>query len=447
MFNTLREDRHWVVLWGALALTLMLSSAFIGCAPPAAAPRGPEAPAGGEEAPAEAATVRTLVPVDWRPILDEIAPEFEAETGAKLEVISTAYDEIHDKIVSSARGGADIDLVYVDTIWPGEFAQAGFLQPVDDLVTEEMREGIYKPLLDQLVWQDQLWAVPFNNQAKWLLYNKEMLEAAGFDSPPTSWSEMREMSRVMVEQGIAKYGTAWGWTQAEGIVCDWTLLLHDFGGRWRDEDGAWVFNSPEGVAALTFMVESIQEGGWADPASVSLNDRTDLNPFMAGDIPFVINWAFAWGLVNDPNESDVAGKVGITLIPGVEEAGTRSATSTGGGGFGLLKEAPNPELAKTLMGKLVSREIQAQALKLQGNMPIWRELYSDPQILTENPQMEDMGPQYEYGYWRPVLPWYTEWSQHMQLELQNALTGVKSPQKALDDAVEFSNQKSAEYGY
>jgi len=216
------DHRAW--LHTLVLSALLLSLVTAACAPtPTPEPTQPKPK-----------TLTLLLPVDWRPVVDWIAPQWKEETGIDLEIISLAYDEVHDKIVSSARGGADVDIVYVDTIWPAEFAKAGFLIPVDKYVTEEMRKGIAKPLFDQLVWDGKLWAFPFNNQSKWLFYNKEILEKAGYDHPPRTWEEMEEMSRTMMEKGLVKYGTAWGWAQAEGLICDVTLFLRgSMAGRER----------------------------------------------------------------------------------------------------------------------------------------------------------------------------------------------------------------------
>ena len=427
--------RAW--LHALVLVALLLPLGVAPCAPTPA----PEA------TPSPPTTLTILLPVDWRPIVDEIAPQWKEETGVELEIISLAYDEVHDKIVSSAKGGADVDIVYVDTIWPAEFAKAGFLIPVDEYVTEEMRQGIDKPLFEQLVWEGKLWAFPFNNQSKWLFYNKEILEKAGYDHAPSTWEEMEEMSRTMMEKGLVKYGTAWGWAQAEGLICDVTLLRYGFGGQWRSDEGKWVINDEAGQRMLQWMVDSIGPDGWADPASTSLNDRTDLNPFLVGDTAFVLNWAFAWGLIQDPEESKVVDKVGIALIPASEESGLTSSSVTGGGGWGILANSDSPELAAKLLQRLMSRDVQLQALDLQQNMPVWTEMYSDSTVLEAYSHFEAMGPQFQYAHFRPVLPWYSEWSLQAQVEIQAALTNAKTPKQALDDLTSWSNQKSEEYGY
>lgn len=402
----------------------------------------------GETEPAEQAprTLTVLAPVDWRPILDEVASDWYQQKGIELEIVSLAYDEVQTRIVTSARGGADVDIVYVDTIWPAEFAKAGFLRPVDDYVPESLRAGIAPALLDQLEWNGHLWAFPYNNQSKWLFYNREILERAGFSKPPETWEEMEAMSREMMSRDLVKYGIAWGWTQAEGLICDATVIFGGFDGFWQNSSGAWAFNTSGAVEALNFMTESIGSEGWADPASVNLNDRTNLNPFLAGDTAFVTNWAFAWGLIQDPNESEVVDKVGITIIPASESGSDPSSSVTGGGGWGVFANSDSPELAMEFLQYLTTYDKQLKALELQQNMPIYTDMYSDREVLEDYPHFRDFGAQFEYAHFRPVLPWYTEWSLQAQIEIQKALTGAKSPEAAISDLYDFSMEKSEEYG-
>lgn len=108
----------------------------------------------------------------------------------------------------------------------------------------------------------------------------------------------------------------------------------------RDDNGNWVFNNENGVAGLKLMVDSIQNGN-ADPGSINYTDREVLNPFMAGDIPFVLNWAFAYALANDPAESTIAGNVGIGLVPSNSD-GVVSSPVTGGGGFAIASTSEHP---------------------------------------------------------------------------------------------------------
>jgi multiple sugar transport system substrate-binding protein len=137
--------------------------------------------------------------------------------------------------------------------------------------------------------------------------------------------------------------------------------------------------------------------------------------------------------------------VGIALIPAADGADVPSASVTGGGGWGVLANSDSPELAVEFIQLLIDRDNQKLALELQQNMPVYTDMYSDPQILADNPQFEAFGPQFQYAKFRPVTPWYTEWSLRAQQEIQAALTGAKSSEQAVTDLATFTEEKTEEY--
>jgi multiple sugar transport system substrate-binding protein len=310
-----------------------------------------------------------------------------------------------------------------------------------------MKAGLFESSWQQSVYQGSLYAMPYSNNAKWLFWNTEMMAAAGIEKPAATWDEFVSHSQAAIDAGLAKYGTSWGWMLAEGLTCDWTAFLHGYGGKWRaSEDGQtgdWMFNGPEGAAALEFMMSTIAEGGVGDPGSLELNDRTDLNTFMAGDTLYNVNWSYAWWFANDPNESKIAGKMAVGIWPA--QSPVVSSSVTGGGGFGVMANTSDRATAWKYIEIATNEENAITRIEKYSDTPPWKELYTDEAILAANPQFAEMGKQYEYTHFRPVVSWYTEWSQNMQTELHNAFTGAKSAQQALDDAVTFSNAGSEKY--
>ena len=69
-------------------------------------------------------------------------------------------------------------------------------------------------------------------------------------------------------------------------------------------------------------------------------------------------------------------------------------------------------------------------------LPIWKDSFSDPALLKDQPvTMRMFQEQFPYGHVKVHVPYYMQYSKIMQLMLQEALTGKKDPQRALDDAV------------
>jgi multiple sugar transport system substrate-binding protein len=363
------------------------------------------------------------------PVIQYAADKFKEEHGIEVETILTDYNSMHNKIVSSLAGGdTNVDIVSMDVIWTGEFAKSGFVAPLDDYVNQETKDGLVPVTLEQMTYDGKLYGFPYINEGKFLYYKEDMLKAAGFDAPPKTWEEMISMSKTMMDKGIAKAGMGWGWSQAEGLICDYTLLVKGFGGEIMDAQGNFKFNEGGAIKALDFMVDALHGSKWADPTSITLNDRTVLNTFQAEKIPFMLNWTFAVGVLKDqPN-------IKIAMIPGSEAEGTVSSSVTGGGGVAITKGSKNKEWAWKFIQLYTSLDTQKFAYETKGAFPSVKAMFEDKEFNAKFPDLGTMVKQFDYAAIRPPYPEYNELSLILQLAIQSALTEKKTPQQAMDDA-------------
>lgn len=360
-----------------------------------------------------------------------IGEQYTEKTGVELEIISQSYDDTKTKITTSVTGG-NADIAYLDVVWPGEFADKGLILPLTDYFTDEIKSGIMEGNLQQMTVGDDIYGIPYCNNGMFMFYNKAMLEEAGYTEPPTTWDELKEMSQAMQEKGICKYGIAWPGQQAEGSVCNLSMMLYSFGGTWTEGD-EFTFNSDAGVQAVQFMVDSINDG-WADPSSVSYSDRDILDTFLAGDTAFVTNWSYAYDVANDPAQSQVAGDVDVCLIPGAN--GSDGAIVLGGGGLGVLATSEYPDYAWQFIEMLADPEIQEYGYVNHKMMPTIKSIYEDPDIQAESPELVTMYEQLSYPANRPVVPDYSEWSNVLQTELSSIMSGNEDVKTGLDNAYE-----------
>jgi multiple sugar transport system substrate-binding protein len=394
---------------------------------------------GKSSEPAKPRSISIICTTDDQAYFKEAGRVYKEKYGIGLEIIAQNYDNTHNKIAASVLGGAKIDITYVDTVWPAEFAAAKILVPVDKYLPRGFKENFINATIDQMVYNEKTYAIPFSNNGKWLYYNKKMLAEAGYNEPPKSWDELFAISKKLIADKKAKYGMTFAGMQSEGLICDFTTFLYGFGGKYMDKKGKFVYNSPEAVKAVEMIVNSMKDG-LIDPASLTYTDRTDLDPFLAGEVPFVMDWSFAWGLVNDSSISKVAGNIGIALIPGDAKAGVRSSSVTGGGGLGILSSSKNPQWAWKFIELISTPEMQKKALEMANLMPTLKVVYYDADVLAKYPVFKDMVPQLQYMHFRPVYPKYGEWSQITQVALNKAYSGKATPKQALDEAVKQANK-------
>jgi multiple sugar transport system substrate-binding protein len=369
-----------------------------------------------------------IVDTTFAPFIEKIGAAFEKENGVKVEFITTDYNSLHDKVVTSVAGGnSKVDIVLVDTVWTSEFKTAGFIEPLTQYVGADIKDQIVPISYDQRVVDKDLYAFPISNEGKFLYYNEKMLKDGGFNAPPKTWEELVSMSQELVAKKIAKHGIVWGWTQAEGLICDYTLLVKSFGGKMQDDKGNWVFNEGGGLKALEFMVNSLKDKNLTDPSSTSLNDGTVLNAYSAGGIPFMMNWSFAVNALKDNKD------IKLAYIPGVAGA-SESATVTGGGALGIAKTSKNKEWSWKLIDFINQNRSKIIVNDYIGSLPVWKDLVTNAELLKKYPDLQMMTKQFDFAVSRPNIAGYSDWSHILQVAVTSALVGDKTPKQALDDA-------------
>ncbi len=432
--------RDFLRLAGASAGAAILA----GCVPPAtivpAEPAAPTTPPQPEEI-----TLYHMYTPENDPYFKFVDEHFTADfPNVKFSATTVPYDEFLTKLISTVAAGAPMDVTTPDIIWIGQFAKAGLLLVLNDYLTDEEKATYLPGLLEGLASGGNQMALPAGAWFKNLFFNSELIQEMGWDGPPKTYEELITLGKEAQDRGVVKFPMGWGWSQAEGLTCDWTLLLHAFGGTWFDENGKWIMNNDAAVAALTYMVENLNNGVF-DPASTTYNDRTVMNPFLVGDYFQMTSWGtWGWSVADNPEESQVVGKVDVGLLPGTQLAGTTSATTAGMSGIGVLSQTKYPDLAVEYIKRfsgLGHKDHTRAALELSGAPPVQAWAWNDPELVAKTPVLPKIAAQSEYMAYRPSaeIDKYTEWSTMCQIEIGKALAKEKTPKEALDAVVEVSN--------
>lgn len=353
-----------------------------------------------------------------------------------------AYEELHDKIVVAAASGAGTyDVILLDCIWPAEFAEAGWLLDVTDRLTPEDRADIFPEVLSSVTYKGRLYGMPWLNDWQYFFYNKKMLADIG-GKEPQYWPEVVEYAEKMKAQGIVEYPIIDAWGQGEAVVIQWLQYVVAMDGKLFDEAGNPVMNQGKPLEALKFMVDNMNKGLF-NPACIESFYEEVRRVFSAGQAAFGLNWTYMYNLANDPAESQIAGNAVLAVIPGFPD-GRRSATCNGGMGLSILNTSKYPDEAWKYVTYLSSREVQKKYS--QNALPIWKSLYDDPELIAQQPEVVKVAKeQIRYVFDRPQVSWYSQFSLLLSEELQAALTGGKTPEKAMEDAVSRAKEVMAKY--
>lgn len=352
----------------------------------------------------------------------------KANPNIKVQLTFVAYEELEPKILTSAKSGG-YDVVLGDCIWPPKFAKAGIVKDVTDKFSALDTKDIFKGAMDSVTYKGKYYGVPLLNDVKYLFYNKKMLKDAGFNEPPKTWDELAVQAKAIKAKGLVKYPIAWSWSQAEAIVCDYTALSSAFGGGMVGPDGNPTLTNAGNKKALDFMVGSLKDG-ISNPKSTELLENDVGGVFETGDAAFALNWTYLYTEAKDPSKSKVVNDVGIAPIPG--DGKVVSATVNGGMPLMITDGCKNPDEAWQYMLYISSKDVQKKYAK--NALPIWKSLYDDKTVIDTNPDVVSVSKiQYDYLVNRPQVPYYSEFSTELQLQLQQVLLGKKTSDAALKD--------------
>ncbi len=359
--------------------------------------------------------------------------QFEGENpGIKVreETLPASTDEQHQFYVISLEGRSrEFDVLSLDVIWAPEFARAGWLKEVGHLLPGEDRKDFFLGPLEAVRFQGEMYALPWYIDAGLLYYRKDLLDKYGF-SPPRTWPELVETARLISAKEREIYGFLWQGKQYEGLVCNVLEYFRSNGGKILDQ-GSVAIDSPENLEALRFMRDLIQKYEITPPLVTTAVEETTRHIFGNGRSIFMRNWPYAWSLFQREG-SPVRGKIGISPLPAFP--GGRSSPTLGGWQLGINRHTRHPREAEKLLTFLTSPSSQRALTLSVGYHPARISLYLDPELVQQRPLLPRLKGIFMEARPRPITPFYLMLSQVMQPEFSAALTGIRSPEKALGSA-------------
>jgi multiple sugar transport system substrate-binding protein len=250
---------------------------------------------------------------------------------------------------------------------------------------------------------------------------------------PIDLDDLRQQaSRGMREHDIP-FGLVWQGARYEGLVTVFLEQLGAFGGTILDDHGRVVVDSDRAVDALVQMRDSIYVDAIVPASVLTWQEEQARLAFQNGQAVFMRNWPYAYGLLQDPKQSRVAGRFAIAPMPA---AATGSATAAlGGSVLAINANSGDAEDAYRLIEFLLEPAQLLERARVAGEYPPRPTMY-DTRELGDALRLDPSAARrvIESAVPRPVTPVYNELSQLLQIALHRALTRQQEPRAALQQA-------------
>ena len=200
----------------------------------------------------------------------------EKYPNVEVEVVQQGWASREEQLTTAISGGNAPDVVYFNPDFVPRFAAEELLMGLDDL--REDWDSFVPTALEAMTYEDTLYSAPILMQASPTFANQRILDEIGMEAP-TTWDEMRTVGAAAKEAGYYL-------TEYSGIATlnhNYYMYLWHAGGAVLNEDmTAAAFNSAEGLEALEFIKEMV-DNGWIHTEPISVEQTFEQSQLAQGN--------------------------------------------------------------------------------------------------------------------------------------------------------------------
>ncbi len=391
-------------------------------------------------------------PQRWDPLIESALHrlrERHPDTDINIDYSSFPYNETRDELLSTLSKNMSVDLITLDQIWLGEFADDGLITDLTNYTQAWGRQkDWYQVNWDGGAIDKKIYGIWAWTDARGIWYWKDMLEEAGVDPESlktwdgyiTAAKKLNSVLRPMGVEGIHLTGAG----HSPDI---WYPYLWMLGGEiLQEKEGHptkgtyWfpTFNSSEGVKAMQFIKDQIDAG--IEPQKDHFWGQEFLDRKFAVMIEALQHHI---PITTSANRSAFEEKVGFIPMFPVPHEGNQTSTLMGGWIFGIPSTSTHKVLTWELITIMLEPDILGPYLVKHANLPtqvpIGEGSFSE-EPMDVVPYYEDLISMINSGHERPNIREYPQIAEFVKEALDDVFYNDKEAKRALDDAA----SKSAE---
>jgi len=240
-------------------------------------------------------------------LLKPLLPEFEKQTGIKVQMEQLNETQLNQKLTTEfATGASTVDafmtrplqetLLFLKNKWIGSLEGYDFSDYPASTVDLGRRDG--KPFIVPLIVE---WHV--------LYYRKDLLDAAKL-KVPTTFEELEAAAKVLNKDGVAGFAARGAASPAVTMLSSY---IYNFGGRYI-ENAMASFDSPGAVEAMRLYGRLLGSYG---PQGIGSMSWDQLMPvFQAGRLAMWTDASVFYGQLIDPAKTQIkAENIGVARFP------------------------------------------------------------------------------------------------------------------------------------
>lgn len=257
-------------------------------------------------------------------------PDFEALTGAKINVITVPFSDLYSKLLTDwASGTNSIDAAVFAPQWMTDYVGAGYLEDLservaaDDAIQVDDIAPFFREFSQQ--YDGSTYMLTLDGDFHMVYYRTDIFAEAGLEAPKT-WDEYLAAAEALNGQDmngddqpdygscISKKRNAQAYWMVHSIAGGYIQSQGTSQGVFFDTDDMTPLVNNEGFGAALDVLNASTAFGPPDEINLDVGDTRSL--FTSGRCALSLDWGDIGTLAIDPETSKVIDKVGAVALPG-----------------------------------------------------------------------------------------------------------------------------------
>ena len=379
--------------------------------------------------------------------------EIERTLAARLDITMLGLDALREEVRRNAgEAQSDYDIIPLDMPWIAEFAEAGALLPLDDILrAAHFNHGDFHPTgWAAGRYHGVQYRIPIQTTPELLLYRTDLFAEAGL-APPTDMQRVLDAARLFHAPAKGRYGIAWNGRRGTPIAHSFVLVMAAFGRPMlalrRTADGfdtsvvageemRPTIDTPEGLQTAEYLRELL---ALSCPGVLDMAWDERVRSYGRGEVAIAYEWSIRAGVFEMDDTSPAQGRTGYLPLP--HGPSLQRHVSPIGGFILSIPANLSPgrvALSWRTIEWLTSPEMMKLFIQRGGTVSPRFSVSADPEIVATCPvipivdQMEKLG---QIQAWpRPPVPACSECMAVLGEEVHDLMLGVTGPRAMLRQA-------------
>ena len=394
----------------------------------------------------------------WLPAFEAMYNRFAELTGASISIQTYSYDDTYsNEILLGQEQSSDVDIVMFDLPWVGQFAETGFVEPLDDRIESAdqdllMYEDFYEVMREGATWEGETLGVPFAPYFIMNIANEQILSEAGVEVP-TTIEEFQDACMTVTEQTDLA-GTAINNQSGTPVGQAYFEWIYNMGGRpfaseHPDSGGDYYsdmtpqFSSPESIATIEMFKDLLE---CEPPGALNIAWQERYSAFATGQAAMIQPWNYDIPPLDDSSQSVVAGNYSVQPVPTAE--GVELNTPVGGWLMGINSYSSQQDMAWDFIQWFSSPAVNA-AFLAEGGFAARYSVQENEELLEQYPWLEVQASVVDTSFagFRPQIPESVEIITTLGDHIGEYLAGNTTAEEAMAAADEEIGAMLADAGY